>query len=366
MSTRQTAAANFAQQLAQFAQQLANLQGKIVTLHNDNAQLTTYLGALHAKNTTLAQSNSMLQGQVDMLQANATQAAQALTQVQAAKQQAAAPAAGNVLQPAAPVIFATTPAMIRHEDLIKYKAKAGVMIYKEGYAALTSTFDIKSGSTVVYITELQAKCTKMGWLTGTQQITHFVNADGATINVINQYGQINFSLLRTKCESFCKVGGAQFEQRARQNNTMMGECILATLTPAAHIRLLPFRGKYEINDIVYAPLLRKKVIALATINSVATTKMLCANLQELPTYCASVKGNIKMVHSYFDSNYSQIIARGATVDNPVDILFSAYAAIPCHNFHAYIRRKHDLYTDGSLTITHEALILLATNKFNLL
>jgi hypothetical protein len=193
---------------------------------------------------TLAQSNSMLQGQVGMLQANATQAAQALTQVQAAQQQAAAPAAGNILQPAAPVIFAATPAMVRRKDLIDYKAKAGIMIYKEGCAALTSTFDMKSSGTVVYITELQANCTKMGWSTGTQQITHFVNADGATINVINQYGQINFALLGTKCESFCKAGRAQFEQWARQNNTMMGECILATLTPAACICLLPFRGEY--------------------------------------------------------------------------------------------------------------------------
>ncbi len=256
--------------------------------------------------------------------------------------------------------------MVRHEDLINYKAKAGVMIYEEGCTALTSTFDMKSSGTVVYITELQAKCTKMGWSTGTQQITHFINADSATINVINQYGQINIALLRTKCESFCRAGGAQFKQRARQNNTMMGECILATLTPAACICLLPFHGKYEINDVVYGPLLHKKVMALATINSVATTKTLRANLQELPTYCASVKGNIKMVHSYFDNNYSQIIACGATVDDPVDILFSAYAAVPCHNFHTYIRCKHDSYTDGSLTITHEELILLATNKFNLL
>jgi hypothetical protein len=91
-----------------------------------------------------------------------------------------------------------------------------------------------------------------------------------------------------------------------------------------------------------------------------------ANLQEHPTYCAFVKGDIKMVHSYFDSNCSQIIARGATVNNPVDILFSAYAAVPCHNFRAYIRCKHDSYTNGSLTITHKQLILLATNKFNLL
>jgi hypothetical protein len=40
--------------------------------------------------------------------------------------------------------------------------------------------------------------------------------------------------------------------------------------------------------------------------------------------------------------------------------------VPCHNFRSYIKRKQDTYTDGTLTLTHEELIMLATNKFNLL
>ncbi len=83
---------------------------------------------------------------------------------------------------------------------------------------------------------------------------------------------------------------------------MMGECILQTLMPAARICLLPFHSKYEIDGIVYAPLLHEKVMALATIDSVATMKTLCANLRELPAFCASVKGDIEQLHTYFDSN----------------------------------------------------------------
>jgi hypothetical protein len=107
-------------------------------------------------------------------------------------------------------------------------------------------------------------------------------------------------------------------------------------------------------------------MALATINSVATTMTLRSNLRELPTYCSTIKGDIKLLHSYFDSNYTQIIARGATVDNPIDILFSAHMVVPCNNFRSYIKRKQDAYTDGTLTLMHEELIMLATNKFNLL
>jgi hypothetical protein len=114
------------------------------------------------------------------------------------------------------------------------------------------------------------------------------------------------------------------------------------------------------------PLLHKKIMALTTINSVATTKTLRSNLRELPTYCSTIQGNIELLHSYFDSNYTQIIARGATVNDPIDILFSVYMVVPCNNFRSYIKRKQDAYTDETLTLMHEELIMLATNKFNLL
>jgi hypothetical protein len=135
------------------------------------------------------------------------------------------------------------------------------------------------------------------------------------------------------------------------------------LTPAARIRLLPFQGDYEIDNAIYAPLLHKKIMALATINSVATTKTLRSNLRELPTYCSTIEGDIDLLHSYFDTNYMQIIACGAMVNDPVDTLFAAYMVVPCHNFGSYIKRKQDTYTDGTLTLTHKELILLATNKF---
>ncbi len=64
-------------------------------------------------------------------------------------------------------------------------------------------------------------------------------------------------------------------------------------------------------------------------------------------------------------NYSQLIARGATIDNPIGILFEAYPVVPCHNFKTYICRQHKDYLDVKLTtITHEALMTLAKCKFD--
>jgi hypothetical protein len=66
----------------------------------------------------------------------------------------------------------------------------------------------------------------------------------------------------------------------------------------------------------------KIIMCLATIDFVASTQTLRNNLQSLVVYAATVNGHIDKVHNKFDKNYSQI-ARGATVDDPIGILFEA-------------------------------------------
>jgi hypothetical protein len=85
--------------------------------------------------------------------------------------------------------------MVNHQDLISYSTKVGTTIYNEGCEKLTTEFDMKLSGNVVYTTELQAKCVKMGWHMGTQQIINFTNATGSTINIVHQYGQINMVTL---------------------------------------------------------------------------------------------------------------------------------------------------------------------------
>ncbi len=60
-----------------------------------------------------------------------------------------------------------------------------------------------------------------------------------------------------------------------------------------------------------------------------------------------------------------MIARGATVDNLIGILFEAYLVIPCHNFKTYIHHQHKDYLDGKLmAITHEALMTSTKRKYD--
>jgi hypothetical protein len=211
-------------QLQQLMGQLNALQQTNGDLQTSNNTLTTRIATLEAENTTLTTANTTLTAQVQNLPRGA----------------AAGGAARCGAGAATLVPFAATPAMVNHQDLIYCSTKVGTTIYNEGCEKLTTEFDTKLSGTVVYTTKLQAKCIKMGWHMGTQQIINFTNAAGSTINITPQHGQINMVTLQTQCEVFCKNTGTLFQARARQNITMMSECIMKTLTPAARVRLLPF------------------------------------------------------------------------------------------------------------------------------
>jgi hypothetical protein len=211
-------------QLQQLVGQLNALQQTVGNLQASNNTLTTRISTLEAENTTLTAANTTLTAQVQNLSGGAGAGG------------AARGGAG-----AAPLVtFAATPEMVNHQDLINYSTKVGTTIYNEGCKKLTTEFDMKSSGTIVYTTELQAKCVKMGWHMGTQQIINFTNAAGSTINIVHQYRQIDTATLQAQCEVFCKSTGALFQARARQNNTMMSKCIMKMLTPAARVRLFTF------------------------------------------------------------------------------------------------------------------------------
>jgi hypothetical protein len=58
------------------------------------------------------------------------------------------------------------------------------------------------------------------------------------------------------------------------------------------------------------------------------------------------------------------LSRGASVDDPIQILFDAYQVVPCYNFQTYIGRQYDDYLDGKLALTHEVLLKMAKTKYD--
>jgi hypothetical protein len=219
--------------------------------------------------------------------------------------------------------------------------------------------------TIIFVEAFHRHATTMGWNQGAMQITLFSNSAECQVDIIKSYGQIDKASLKSECERFCKPGEVYSQTRAKQNNMMMSICLAKSLTADVQARLLTYQNEYMFDGVECAPLMYKIIMRLATIDSVATTQMLRNNLQLLRTFAATVGNDIDKIQSDFDKNYSQLIARGATVDNPIGILFDAYLVVPCHHFKMYIHQQHEDYLDSKLTtITHKALMTSTKCKFN--
>ena len=133
------------------------------------------------------------------------------------------------------------------------------------------------------------------------------------------------------------------------------------------MRLITHRNDYTFDGVEYSPLMCKVIMHLATIELIATTQTPQDNLQNLGVYTATVSGNIDMINSEFDQNYSQIITRGATVDNPISIIFEAYSVVPCYYFTTYMKCQHVNYLEEKLSgITQEVLMASSKAKFGYL
>jgi hypothetical protein len=258
--------------------------------------------------------------------------------------------------------------MLNANDLLDYLTKRGSSIYDQGCKtldnkALAGGFGMTTDQTVVFVEAVSRCATAMGWNKGTKQITTFANRGGTPVDLIKCYRQIDEATLKIACERFCKAGEVDAESCAKQNNTMMAICLASSLTAEAQARLLTYRNENTFDGVEYAPLLYKIIMRLATIDSVATTQTLQENLQNLGVFAATVNGDINKIHGEFDRNNSQLLACGATVDDPIGLLFDAYSVNPCHNFKEYIHRHQDDLLDGKLTgMTHETLMTFATCK----
>jgi hypothetical protein len=271
--------------------------------------------------------------------------------------------------PATPTLsFARTPALRDKTNLLDYGNTEDRNIYEDGRSSVLSRdkfLDATAEQLMPFINALNMRATDMGWndTTNPQQITPFdIPHHGATvqINLVTSYGCISLTDLRKQCARF--MIGSDANQRASQNNQMLQECIWNSITPLVQRRLEQYETEYTLGHHLCGPLLLKVIIRMSTMDSRATISILQAKLNNIASYAIGVSGDVEKITAYFTKNVSQIKAAGASVSDPVDIVFKGLLAVPCKEFCRYIGNKEDLYYNGSLTFTAEELVIMAQQK----
>jgi hypothetical protein len=93
-------------------------------------------------------------------------------------------------------------------------------------------------------------------------------------------------------------------------------------------RLAQYKTEYTLGHHLCGPLLLKVIIRMSTMDSRATVSILRAKLKDIASYAIGVSGDVEKITAYFTKNASLIKAAGASVSDPVDILFKGLLALP--------------------------------------
>jgi hypothetical protein len=176
-----------------------------------------------------------------------------------------------------------------------------------------------SEEVVVFLQEFGERADSAGWSKGNFNVTKFVTTNGDVKHIHEGYGQMTMASIEAECEDFINPLGARYDSRARQNNAMMVTCLMASLTEPARARLQPYAPEFTCHGVIVGPLLVKLMMRLATIDSVPTTESLRTKIRELYTLAASLNYDLPKLHAMYHQYYTQLIARGASIDDPIGI-----------------------------------------------
>ena len=274
----------------------------------------------------------------------------------------------------APVTFARAPGLHNSDELLDFKDKTDLSLFKSGCKPLfegDSCFDGTVKSLTVFLTALSKQAAEMGWSeeTNSQQISLFdIVPPGTTatvqINIIKEYARISLTELKTQCARF--MTGVDKDKRANQNNHMMQKCIYDSLTASCKLSLVQYEPEYMWEKQICAPLLLKVLMRLATMDSVATIKALKNSMNTLAEYTTQVNGDVPLITARYVEICNRLRAAGSKVEGTEDALFRALKAVPVLKFVTYIERKEDSHDNGTLTASSDEIIILATQRYNLM
>ena len=307
--------------------------------------------------------------------ANLTAAVQALNQaVQATNNNVANMIANWPGANATAPVFALSPGTTAVDDLIDYSTKHGAQLYKTGCSSLPTSFGMNAAGVLLFQREMLDRVKAMGWDSAAQGIITFANADGDLINVITDFGRISHASILAGADRF--INGAQRNQRAAQNNHMMGHSITSTILADKRSQLLAYKSRYETSPngsnekIIVAASYWKTIMELTSLDCTATNSALRNDLRNVGQFCINSNGDIDAIINHVTMKYTQLKSRGEDMPDLPEILLAAFKDnVDDDNFSKYWDKKHSDFWDGEpvmANVTVEQILIWAKTKFDLL
>ena len=143
----------------------------------------------------------------------------------------------------APVSYALTLGHLNLDDPIDLNDKLGRDIYNRAVEPLKVPFDGSSKNIHLLQSQLRVRAKKSGWDKGTGNILHVIDVNGNKKNILYKYGCLSMEELKVAFNTYCT---ATATTRAAQNNQMILECILSSITKACFYKICNEDAAYTV------------------------------------------------------------------------------------------------------------------------
>lgn len=254
-----------------------------------------------------------------------------------------------------PAPFALTPARAV-QGLIDYTTRYGQRVYEMATQSLETKFDCKPDKLRLFVDTFRKRANSANWTTTLQ-----IPIDGHNYDLTDNYGFVTYDQIRAHAMTYINT-----QSRNYQNAYQMYECLFATLTDEARIKVATRSNEYTVLDQPDGLLYFKAIIATAQVDTPATVSQIRQKLMNLSQHMQDVGSDIEQFNIDVQTYVMALVARGQTTSDLLVNLFRGYKSTSDETFRKYIGDREDDYNDGTLDLTPERLMSLAVNKYRTL
>ena len=162
------------------------------------------------------------------------------------------------------------------------------------------------------------------------------NGKGEDKNITTQFGCLTTDNFKVKACNYTNK-----DTRSTQNNHMMVECIMSSITEKYFYKIFNEDESYTVEKTKIASLLYKLLMSKAIVDIRATNYQIKHNLANLENYMGNTNSNIELFHLHVKNSMEGLKARGEKANDLIMELFKGYKAASDSTFVEYIERKEE-------------------------
>lgn len=257
--------------------------------------------------------------------------------------------------------FALRPSI---KGKLDFSRKADLKCFEQGSKSVYDEYPMDAPAKESFLLALSLRAQDQEWMTPNKTGVLDINIGGAKYPLCEHYGSLTLRQVTLHVESWFSAQG-----RESQDDQMIVECLRASLSSEALLKVYQKREKFHVQDTSLGStrasgvLMLKVVLDESSLTSNATVMKLKKELTVLPELMESLKFDIPKFNDAVLSVQKQLLQYGSDAPELFHQILPAYLSVPESKFKVYMEAKKSGHEDGSLTLDTASLMELARSRY---